>query len=772
MESGGLSNFFANTNKPVSIKDIILKFKLNDSDYENLQEELFQLEKNGEIIKDKMGNFMHVPDDFYLKHGVIRISKKEHYYIELGYGERVMIRPENLNGAHRGSVVFVEILQNDEFHKKSFEGIVRRVVKRDTLLEEKGFLCKGKIQISGRGRTYIHFRGKIINILADDLNGAYLSDEVTVYAVRKKSDYFGAVKGIIKRNYKQHVFELKKEHGELIWKTKDQNLTATLIDNHMKFFEGDKILANVIDKDGKCFIEYVEKLSSKTLGNLDVMSLAYDRGFSCQFSNKVKKEVKNISKEISQEEIDRRLDLRMIPTVTIDSSSAKDLDDAISLIKKENGNYLLFVSIADVSHYIKPGMALFEEAMKRGTSVYLGDTVIPMLPFEISNGICSLNEGEDKLAYTCKMEINSEGNIIDYDIIETIIRSDCKMEYEKVNQYLLDKEKESEYYPYDELIQNMDKLSSILEKKKELRGSPMFPENEHQVELDIDGNPVAIKVNQHGKAGKIIENFMLAANETVATHAFWLSLPFIYRNHDYPNGIKLQKLAQNLYECGHRINRIRNAKDPIIFQKLLSSFSNEKDFLYIANMILQSMSRAYYGDKNTGHYGLALSYYTHFTSPIRRAPDLLIHYFLKQSQKEILNDKKYNAIVVELEKICNHLSRQERLANELEISVDKYLTVEYAKRFENRFLKGKIVQITQSKIMIETENHLIGYIPHNELNYYYFNELDFSVYDKRTKKTYCVDDIIMVKIKHIKKEKGMVIFSMQEEREKLKVKGG
>ena len=402
----------------------------------------------------------------------------------------------------------------------------------------------------------------------------------------------------------------------------------------------------------------------------DILSIVKDYDLPTEFPEKVLNQAVRVGKDVSEADCAGRLDLRDWQMVTIDGEDAKDLDDAVSLTMKDE-NYQLGVHIADVTNYVQEKSALDREALKRGTSVYLADRVIPMLPHVLSNGICSLNAGEDRLALSCIMTVSPKGEVIDHQIAETVIRVDKRMSYTGVSKVLAEEpealEEDKDFVP---MIQKMQELSTILRERRGKRGSIDFDFPETKIELDEKGKPINIKPYERNSATKIIEDFMLLANETVAEEYFWREVPFLYRTHEVPDEEKIKKLSTFINNFGYHIH-VHDEVKPKEIQKLLSQVEGTPEEALISRLTLRSMCRAKYTTDNTGHFGLAAKYYTHFTSPIRRYPDLQIHRIIKENLRGRLNENRiehYDKILPEVAKQC---SDRERLAEETEREVVK-----------------------------------------------------------------------------------------------------
>ena len=445
-----------------------------------------------------------------------------------------------------------------------------------------------------------------------------------------------------------------------------------------------------------------------------------------------------------------RLDLRGLRTVTIDGEDAKDLDDAVTLCRNGQGGYILGVHIADVSHYVKEGRPLDKEALKRGTSVYLVDRVIPMLPHKLSNGICSLNAGTDRLALSCIMELDDQGNVLDHKIAETVIHVDRRMTYTAVNAIVTDGDEAvmAEYEGFVPMFMLMKEVSDILREKRKKRGAIDFDFPESKIILDAQGKPLEIKPYERNAATKIIEDFMLAANETVAEDYFWQSLPFLYRTHDNPDPEKMKQLGTFIHNFGYFIRLQQGEIHPKELQKLLDKIEGTPEEVLLSRLTLRSMKQAKYTTLCSGHFGLAARYYTHFTSPIRRYPDLQIHRIIKESLKGGLGNKRVSHYEAILPGVAMQTSALERRAEEAERETDKLKKCEYMSRFIGQEFDGVVSGVTNWGLYVELPNTVEGLVRISELrdDYYIFDEQHYELVGEMTKKTFKLGQTIRVQV--------------------------
>lgn len=470
---------------------------------------------------------------------------------------------------------------------------------------------------------------------------------------------------------------------------------------------------------------------------VDILSIVKGYDIPIEFEEKIMNQAERVGKPVSEADMAGRKDLRSLQMVTIDGEDAKDLDDAVSLTR-EGENYCLGVHIADVSNYVQENSALDREALNRGTSVYLVDRVIPMLPHTLSNGICSLNQGEDRLALSCLMKVNKKGEVISYEIAETVICVDRRMSYTAVRKILEEGDPELTQ-KYEELVpmfQDMQELAAILRKKRRQRGSIDFDFPESKIILDQKGNPVSIEPYERNVATDLIEDFMLLANETVAQHFYWMEVPFLYRTHETPDTEKIEKLATFIHNFGYHI-KIKTSDHevhPKEIQKLLASIEGTEEEPLIARLALRSMKQAKYSVECAGHFGLACACYCHFTSPIRRYPDLQIHRIIKEQLRGCLMEKRIDHYKEILPEVARQTSRLERRADEAERETDKLKKAQYMKHHIGETLEGIVSGITAWGIYVELPNTVEGMIHVARLtgDYYYYKEETFEMVGRDT----------------------------------------
>lgn len=487
--------------------------------------------------------------------------------------------------------------------------------------------------------------------------------------------------------------------------------------------------------------EIIEVIGDPYNTNNMIEALIVREGMSETFSKPVLIEARNIPVTISKEEIAKRKDLRDLPIITIDGDDAKDLDDAVYVKKLPNGNYKLIVSIADVSHYIPEGSMLDQEAFKRGNSVYLVDRVLPMFPKEISNGICSLNPNEDKLTFTCEMEIDQNGKVVDSDTYKSVIKSVRRMTYTNVNRMVAGEEEAlKEYSDIKDMVMEMLELSKIIRQVKYNRGSIDFDLPEIKLILDEDGKVKYIKNRERGESERIIEDFMIAANETVAEKLFWMEIPSVYRTHEKPDPERIKNLNETLSKFKYRIHSLDEIH-PKKFQKIIEDSKERGINLLVHKLILMALKQARYTVDNLGHFGLASGYYTHFTSPIRRYADLTVHRILNSVLHGYPSKKVIAKNAEELPQICTHISKTERSAMKIEDESIKIKLVEYMIDKVGEEYDATIVGFSNKRVFFETEEHVECFWDVVAAKHYYeFDDREYVMKDMDGGKVYSIGD--------------------------------
>ena len=608
-------------------------------------------------------------------------------------------------------------------------------------------------------------------IAKENVNGAVDGDEVVIKIINE-SKHEAIVSSINKRNMNSYVV------GEF-YVLEDKNFIK-LDDDKLKIIvevpsdkingavSGHKVIVkidNKIEKSNYYLGEVIRVLGHKDDPGVDILSIAAKHQINDIFPDGVIEELKSIPSEVSSDELLSRKDLTERVIFTIDGDDTKDIDDAISISKLSNGNYLLGVHIADVSHYVKDGTELYKEAFSRGTSSYLANTVIPMIPHQLSNGICSLNPDVIRLTISCEMEIDSNGNVVDSEIFESYIKSRKQMTYKNVNKILEDNNTPQGYEEFKDDLLLMKELADIVRKKKVSKGYIEFDDNEPIIVTDEDGRATDVLKRERGAGEKLIEDFMILANETVASTISYMELPFVYRVHGTPDEDKIKQFLNLTSLLGYKINASLKNITPKTIQSMLNQLRDKKEFPVLSSMLLRSMKKAIYDSINIGHFGLASRFYTHFTSPIRRFPDLTVHRLLRT----YLFDKKINNEVVdfyskELPLIAKQSSERERAAVDCEREVDDMKMAEYMEGHIGEVYKGMINTVTNYGIYVILDNLVEGMIRIEDLpgDYYLYDESTYSLVGKKSKKRYMLGNMIDVEVVSVVKEKGLINFKQYE----------
>ncbi len=649
------------------------------------------------------------------------------------------------------------------------DGIVHESRQHEFLLMKNTKTLKcGKLHINKSGNGFVEIGNGIPDIFIKEayLNGAINNDFVEVDLVNNKGILEYKVLKVLKRDLTNLVGEMVKRKNKLIFKPDDEKLDIIVNitkESKKQCVEGHKVLVEIIKEiSKKNFLGKVTKIiGHKNDPGVDIISIALRHGIEIEFNENVKNELKYIPSEVTEDELKNRVDLTNKMIFTIDGDDTKDIDDAIS-IEKDNDIYTLGVHIADVSHYVKIGSSLYESAFARGTSSYLADTVIPMIPHQLSNGICSLNPNVIRLTISCEMKINSKGKVLEYDIFPSYIKSRKQMTYKNVNKILMENVIPEGYAEYAETLKEMKELASILRKEKESRGYIDFGLDEAKVIQDKNGKAIDIVKRISGDGEKLIEDFMIAANETVATHINNMDLPFIYRVHDIPNTEKIEDFKNLIKQLGYNININTNKITPLTMQQILNDLRDKKEFTILSDMLLRSMKKAIYSTTNIGHFGLALTNYTHFTSPIRRFPDLTVHRLLrtylfeKRIDMETINfNQKY------LIDVATNSSETEVASIEAERDVLDMKMAEYMEDHIGEKYKGIISGVTNFGMFIELENLVQGLVHISTLDgyYNYVPELLSLVKEDNSKK-YRIGDEVYVIVTSASKENSTIDFEL------------
>ena len=608
---------------------------------------------------------------------------------------------------------------------------------------------KGIFQANSRGFGFVapEDGGEDVFISEDNMLGAFQGDEVEyiITAAPSGRRREGKIVRILSHTVRRIVglYEKSRNFG-FVRPDNQRYLNDIYIPSgkEMGAMTGHKVVVELTSYGGEHakpegrIIEIIGHINDP---GTDILSIVMDYGIRTEFPEKVLNQAVRVGKEVSEADCAGRKDLRDWQMVTIDGEDAKDLDDAVSLTM-EGENYVLGVHIADVTNYVQERSALDREALERGTSVYLADRVIPMLPQKLSNGICSLNAGENRLALSCIMKISKTGEIVDHEIAETVICVDRRMSYSGVQKILQsDEQALKENEEFVPMILQMKELSDLIRERRGRRGSIDFDFPETKIQLDENGKPVEIRPYERNDATKIIEDFMLMANETVAEEYFWRELPFLYRTHEVPDEEKIRKLSTFINNFGYHIH-VRNEVKPKEIQKLLGKVEGTPEEDLISRLALRSMKRARYTTENTGHFGLAAKYYTHFTSPIRRYPDLQIHRIIKENLRGRLTENRISHYEEILPEVARKCSEHERSAEEAEREVTKMKKAEYMRARIGEEYDGVISGVTKWGIYVELPNTVEGLVRMAELrdDYYLFDEQHYELLGERIKKRYRV----------------------------------
>lgn len=697
--------------RPMDIQELVSVFDINPDEYRAFKKTLKTMEKEGLIFRTKKDKFA-LPERLGLITGKLQAHAKGFgFLIPEVEGEKDVFIPSSfINGAMNGDRILVQITREDKNGKKR-EGEV--------------------IQILERGNT------KIIGVYEDSKNFGFVIAEDT--------------------RISQDIFISKKDRNG----AKDGDVVVVEI---TKWPEKRRSPEGVVK----------EVLGQKGDKGLDILTIIKKYGLPEEFPPKVQAFTAGIDEEIPLKEYNRRKDLRDVRMVTIDGEDAKDLDDAVSIERLDNGRYRLGVHIADVSHYVREKNPLDKEALKRGTSVYLIDRVIPMLPKKLSNGICSLNPKVDRLTLSCIMVIDGRGKVLDHEIVESVIRTNERMTYTDVTKILKDNDPELSKR-YDYLLDDfkaMEELCSILYNKRTKRGAIDFEFEESKIILNEFGKPIDIKPYEREIANRIIEEFMLVCNETVAEHMFWSHLPFVYRIHEDPDEEKLEKFREFIYNLGYIVKWNGEVK-PRNLQEILEKVRGKKEETVVSTLLLRSMMRAKYSPECVGHFGLAAKYYCHFTSPIRRYPDLQIHRIIKEFINGKIDDDRSKKLTALVDYAARQSSETENIATEAEREVDDLKKAEYMLDRIGEEFEGIVSSVTSFGMFVELPNTIEGLIHITALDddYYIYDENHLCLMGERTKKIYRLGDFVKVRCSKVDIPNREIYFDMVEDeyiREEIK----
>ncbi|MBZ4663007.1 MAG: rnr [Caloramator sp.] len=691
--------------KPMTAEELALIFDIDKSEWQKFYKILDDMEQDGQIIKTRKERY-GIPERMNLVVGRLQGHSKGYgFVIPDKEGEPdIFIPAEGINGAMHNDRVIARITRA-AIKDKRVEGEIIRILER------------ANKRIVGRF---------------------------------EKSQNFGFVVPDDKRIY-QDIFISKSNMG----KAKD----------------GQKVVVEVTkwpekrrNPEGKI----VEVLGSINTPGVDILSVIKKYNLPEEFPQEVEEYANAIPDEIPEAEIKKRRDLRDKRIVTIDGEDAKDLDDAVSIEKLPDGKYKLGVHIADVTYYVKERSPLDKEAFKRGTSVYLVDRVIPMLPKKLSNGLCSLNPKVDRLTLSCEMVIDENGKVVSHEIFESVIKTSERMTYTDVTKILRDKDPEL-MKRYDYLLEDfklMEELCLILYKKRMQRGALDFDFEECKIILDEKGKPIEIKPYEREIANRIIEEFMLVCNETIAEHMYWVGVPFVYRIHEDPDEEKLQNFSEFIHNLGY-ILRVTREVHPKVLQDILEQVKGKDEEVVVSTLLLRSLKQARYSPECTGHFGLAAKYYCHFTSPIRRYPDLIIHRIIKEHLKGKIDQKREQKLKKLVEEASKQSSDMERVAQEAERETDDIKKVEYMMERIGEVYPGIISSVTSFGMFVELENTIEGLIHISNLtdDYYIYDDKHHCLIGERTKKRYRLGDKVVIKVVKADLETRTIDFVIADEYE-------
>ncbi|NEU06518.1 MULTISPECIES: ribonuclease R [Clostridium] len=688
--------------KPMTSQELGKIFGIGKREIKDFQKILDSMEQDGQIIKNDKDRY-GVVDKMGMEVGKFQAHQRGFGFVILDDDRPdVFIPADNVNTAMNGDRVLVKILKNEN-HGKKCEGFIERVIER-----------KNK----------------------------------TVVGLYQDSKSFGFVVPKDNKVNKDIFIPKAKRNG-----AKTGQMVVVEI---TKWPEDNRKAEGIV----------VEVLGYKEEKGVDILTIIRKHNLPEEFPYEVEQEAADIDEEIPENEYKRRKDLRDLKMVTIDGEDAKDLDDAVSVEVLRNGNFKLGVHIADVSHYVTEKSNLDKEALKRGNSVYLIDRVIPMLPKKLSNGVCSLNPKVDRLTLSCFMEINNEGKVVDHEICESIIKTNERMTYTDVTKILRDNDKETiERYDYlYEDFKNMEKLYEILSSRRTRRGSIDFEFDEAKIILDENGKPIDIKPYERAVSNRIIEEFMLVANETVAEHMFWLNTPFVYRVHEDPDEEKLMSFNEFVYNLGYFIKNTSEVH-PRMLQDILGKVKGKKEEHVVSRLLLRSMMKAKYSPECLGHFGLAAKYYCHFTSPIRRYPDLIIHRIIKEYLNGGINDKREKKLRKSVEVASKQASDTEKIAIDAERDVDDLKKAEYMGEKIGEQFDGIVSSVTNFGIFVELPNTVEGLVHITDLkdDYYVFDDKNLQLIGERTKNIYKLGDEVRIVCSRVNLDAHEIFFEIVEQ---------
>ena len=651
------------------------------------------------------------------------------------------------------------------------DAVIYHSNKDKYMMLEDSHLKRGIMRANKKGFGFVDIDDSDVDVYIseDHMNGALHDDIVLVEITSKKGidRLEGRVVKIINREKDTYVGEINFEGNTGIVSLDDNKLKIKVQiprDKSMNAVDGHKVVVRLGKRiDNSRFMgEVVEIIGHKNDPGIDILSIVKKYNIETDFPDDVKEQLKNIPSEVSEEECKNRRDLRNEMIFTIDGDDTKDIDDAVSIHRKPNGNYVLGVHIADVSYYVKEGSPLDNDAMERGTSVYLVDRVIPMLPHELSNGICSLNPNVSRLAISCVMEFDSHGKQIDYEIFESVIKSRIQMTYKKVNSILEKNIVPEGYEEYADSLRMMADLAEILRKAKENRGYIDFEVDEAKILVNEKCEPTEIVLRDRGVGENLIEDFMIAANECVATHIYFMNLPFIYRVHEVPKEEKIRSFLGFIGGLGYQINGNLKDNNPKSIQRLIKFLEDKKEFKILSKLLLRSMQKAVYKPVNLGHFGLASKCYTHFTSPIRRYPDTTVHRLLRTYLfQHKLDDNTISHWEDKLVYVADHSSAKERSSIDCEREVEDMKMAQYMEGHIGEEFEGMISSVMSFGMFVELDNLIEGLVSIKDMKgFFNYDEDRMTLTNEKSHVKYTIGERIKVRVIRASKEAKTIDFEI------------
>ena len=686
--------------KPMKAKEIAIILGVPKKEYPKFQEAIAELEKEFKIGKNHKNKYKVIEEEY--KEGNFKKNAKGFGFVNIGEEDEIYIPKENTNNALNGDIVLVEILEEKNKLKKA-EGKIKRIIK--------------------------HEKDTIVGTFQNNRNfGFVVPDD---------------------KNFGTDIFISKSNFG--------------------KARNGHKVLVEITKypkNDKKAEGKIIEILGKPNEAGVDMLSLIKEYRLPSRFPEPVVKEAQKFGDKIEEKDIQKRIDNRKDIIFTIDGEDAKDLDDAVRVTKMENGNYRLDVHIADASHYVKENSLLDNEALIRGTSIYMLGRVIPMLPRELSNGLCSLNAGQDRFTLSCSMEINKEGKVVSSEVYKGIINVKERMNYHDV-QKILDKSDTDvleRYKPYIKDFETMAELATILKNRRMEQGYLNLDIPESKIDLDINGKVINIGKYETSFSNEIIEQFMLIANETIAEKFYWLQAPFIYRVHEDPDIDKVKELNKFLFNFGMNIKISNEKVYPTEFSKILEQIKGKEEEKVVSNLILRTLKVAKYESENKGHFGIASKYYCHFTSPIRRYPDLFIHRIISKylDNNYDVPEKWIEDYMQKAEDRARESSEREKIATKVERESEDLKKAEYMEGKIGEEYEGIVSSVTQFGIFVELPNTVEGLIRFDDLGdeYFIYDENRKRLIGERTNKTYQIGDKVKIRVKSASKMLRQIDFEV------------